>query len=62
MILEEAGFGSKHAAPMVARLFDAIANDEIPRALTQEEVDVFYGVDNITDVSLIETAAAEADQ
>jgi len=27
-----------------------------------EEVDVFYGVDNITDVSLIETAAAEADQ
>ena len=60
VILEEAGFGSKHAAPMVARLFNTIALDEVPRALTQDEIDTFYGVDNITDLSLLETAAVDA--
>ena len=57
VILEEAGFGSRQAAPMVARIFDAIANDEIAPALTQEEIDTIYGVDEITDLSQLEDAA-----
>ena len=57
VFLEESGFGSQHAAPMVARVFDAIANDNILRAPTQNEVDTFYGVDQITDLDLLETAA-----
>ncbi len=61
VFLEESGFGSRHAAPMVARVFDAIANDNIVRAPSQNEVDTFYGVDQITDLDLLETAA-EASQ
>ena len=61
VILEESGFGSKHAAPMVARMFDAIANDTISTALTQDEIDSFYGVDQITDLDLITAAADELD-
>lgn len=61
VILEESGFGSKHAAPMVARMFDAIANDNVPTALTQDEVDSFYGVEQITDLDLIVAAAEELD-
>lgn len=37
VVLEEAGFGSRNAAPMVARLFGAIANDEVPAAMTESE-------------------------
>jgi penicillin-binding protein 2 len=51
VVLEEAGFGSKAAAPMVARVFDLFANDEVPTALTQDEIDAFYGVERITDLS-----------
>jgi penicillin-binding protein 2 len=61
VILEESGFGSRHAAPMVARTFDAIANDSISRALTQDEIDSFYGVDQITDLDLIATAIVEGE-
>jgi len=61
VVLEESGFGSKHAAPMVARLFQAIATDNISQALTQDEIDTFYGVDNITDLSLLETAASDTE-
>jgi len=50
VILEESGFGSKAAAPMVARLFEKIAADTVPRALTRNEIDEFYGVDQITDL------------
>lgn len=57
VILEESGFGSRQAAPMVARLFDAIANDEVAPALTQEQIDTIYGVDEITDLSQLEDAA-----
>ena len=57
VILEESGFGSRQAAPMVARLFDAIATDEVAPALTQEEIDTIYGVDEITDLSQLEDAA-----
>ena len=53
VILEEAGFGSKVAAPMVAQYFDRIAQDEVPAALTQDEVDAFYGVDAITDLAVV---------
>lgn len=60
VILEESGFGSRHAAPMVARLFDAIANDEVSPALTQNEIDAIYGVDEITDLSQLEDAALNA--
>ena len=60
VILEESGFGSRQAAPMVARLFDAIANDEIAPALTQGEIDTIYGVDEITDLSQLEDAAENA--
>ena len=52
VILEEAGFGSKVAAPMVAQYFDRIAQNEVPEALTQDEVDAFYGVDAITDIAV----------
>ncbi len=52
VILEEAGFGSKVAAPMVARIFDQIANNEVGRAAPQNEVDDFYGVEQITDIVL----------
>lgn len=61
VILEESGFGSKHAAPMVARLFEAISTDSVSRALTQDEIDSFYGVEQITDLDLIEAAAEELD-
>ena len=61
VFLEESGFGSRHAAPMVARVFDAIASDNIVRAPTQNEVDTFYDVDQITDLDVPETAA-EASQ
>lgn len=54
VVLEEAGFGSQQAAPMVARVFDRIANDDVPRAPTQDEVDEFYNVDDINDVARIE--------
>ena len=56
VILEESGFGSRQAAPMVARLFDAIADDEIAPALTQGEIDTIYGVDEITDLAQLEEA------
>ncbi len=56
VILEESGFGSRHAAPMVARLFDGIANDDIAQALTQSEIDTIYGVDQITDLAQLEAA------
>ena len=44
VVLEEAGFGSKIAAPMVARVFDQIANETVPRAQAQSEVDEFYNI------------------
>lgn len=50
VVLEEAGFGSAIAAPMVARIFDQIAREDVARATTQSEVDEFYSVDDITDV------------
>ena len=50
VVLEEAGFGSAVAAPMVARIFDQISREDIARATTQSEVDEFYSVDDITDV------------
>ncbi len=37
VILEEAGFGSRNAAPMVARIFSAIANDDVAPALSESE-------------------------
>ncbi|MGI9604529.1 MAG: penicillin-binding transpeptidase domain-containing protein [Acidimicrobiales bacterium] len=49
-VLEESGFGSAHAAPMTARVFELFATDTVPIALTQDEVDEFYGVDRITDL------------
>jgi penicillin-binding protein 2 len=49
-LLEEAGFGSKAAAPMVARVFNAIATEQIERALTQDEVDEFYNAQSITEI------------
>ena len=61
VVLEEAGFGSDHAAPMVARLFKSIAEDDIDRAFTQDEIDTFYGVDNITDLELLEAATEETE-
>ena len=61
VILEEAGFGSKVAAPMVARIFDQIANDEVPRATAQNEVDDFYGADQFEDVVLTSGGAAETE-
>ena len=62
VVLEEAGFGSKHAAPMVARLFKSLAEDDIGQALTQDEIDTFYGVDNITDLELLGATAAEIEE
>ena len=56
IVLEESGFGSKQAAPMAARLFKSLAEDSIPQALTQDEIDTFYGVDSITDLGLLEAA------
>lgn len=50
VVLEEAGFGSQHAAPMTARVLDAIATDSVPAAVAQDEVDEFYGVENITEL------------
>jgi penicillin-binding protein 2 len=51
VILEESGFGSKHAAPMVARIFDAIARDEVPQAATKDAGDSFYEQNGNTDVA-----------
>lgn len=59
VVLEEAGFGSKQAAPMVARIFKAISENDIDKALTQDEIDTFYGVDNITDLELAATESAD---
>ena len=59
IVLEEAGFGSKIAAPSAARIFQAIAEDSIAPAGTQDEIDSIYGVDNITDLQLLEAAADE---
>jgi penicillin-binding protein 2 len=59
-ILEESGFGSKSAAPFVARMFDLIATDEVPKALRQEEIDEFYGVTNIGELAAPEQGPAEA--
>ena len=44
VIMEEAGFGSAIAAPMVARVFDQISRDDVPRAQAQSEVDEFYNI------------------
>ncbi len=44
VVLEEAGFGSAIAAPMVARVFDQISREDIPRAQAQSEVDEFYNI------------------
>ena len=46
---------------MVARLFKSIAEDDIDRAFTQDEIDTFYGVDNITDLELLEAATEETE-
>lgn len=54
VVLEEAGFGSQIAAPMVARIFDQIANDEVARAATQTEVDDFYTIDGVPGVGVVE--------
>ena len=61
VVLEEAGFGSAIAAPMVARIFDQIANENISRAPTQSEVDDFYGVDNTDETGgdVVESAAGQ---
>ena len=43
VILEESGFGSRAAAPMVARVFERLASgDALPRALTSEEREACY--------------------
>lgn len=62
VVLEESGFGSRHAAPMVARLFDAISKDEVPRALPQDEVDEIYDVDRPGDLATDDPVESEADQ
>ncbi|MDW3180186.1 MAG: penicillin-binding transpeptidase domain-containing protein [Acidimicrobiia bacterium] len=62
VILEESGFGSKHAAPMVARLFDAISTDQVPRALPQDEVDEIYDADAPIEPLVDVAAATEAEQ
>ncbi len=62
VVLEEAGFGSKHAAPMVARIFKAISENDIDKALTQDEIDTIYGVDNITDLELAVAETEGGDQ
>ena len=36
---------------MTARIFNLIATESVPTALTQDEVDEFYGVDQITDLA-----------
>ena len=60
VILEESGFGSQQAAPMVARVFDRIANENVGRAPTQDEVDEFYNVDDINDIARIEDEELES--
>lgn len=62
VILEESGFGSKHAAPMVARLFDGISTDQVPRALPQDEVDEIYDADSPTEPLIEAVAATEVEQ
>jgi len=64
VVLEESGFGSRHAAPMVARLFEAISTDSVERVLPQDEVDEIYSTD-VTAQGLSSGAvstSAEADQ
>ena len=61
-VLEEAGFGSKAAAPMVARIFGQLAEDAVPRALTQDEIDEFYGIDQITDLSGAATSETDPEE
>lgn len=39
IVLEEAGFGGDWAAPVLARIFDKIARDEVPEVLTEAEAD-----------------------
>lgn len=58
-VLEESGFGSRAAAPMVARVFDLFARDAVPTALTQDQIDEFYGVDSITDLAGASTSGTD---
>ena len=58
-ILEEAGFGSRNAAPMVARLFDAIATGEVAPVPTQEELQARFGVDQVTDISQLDAVVED---
>ena len=39
IVMEEAGFGGEVAAPVIARLFGAIANESVPEAKTEAEKD-----------------------
>ena len=45
-ILEEAGFGSRSAAPLIAKLFRAIANGEVGEAPTADEVREAFFAEN----------------
>ncbi len=58
VVLEEAGFGSKVAAPMVARMFKAIAEDDIDRAISQEEADDFYALTQSLELEAPDSTAA----
>ncbi len=55
VVMEESGFGSKIAAPMVARMFKAIAENDIDRAISQDEADEFYALSASLELEAPET-------
>lgn len=42
VVLEESGFGGRMAAPVVARILEPVAEDNVERARTASEIDVCY--------------------
>ena len=67
-VLEEAGFGSKSAAPLIAKIFHAIANGTITEARTADELreeyfasESFAGLDVLTGDGEVDVEAIEDD-
>ncbi len=68
-ILEEAGFGSRSAAPLIAKIFYAMANGEVGSARTADEVraeffaeNSFAGLEGVTGDGEIDVAAIDGDE
>jgi len=61
VVLEESGFGSSAAAPVVRNVLEPLANDELPRARTFDEIESAQA-DQLAQIAADEAEPGEGDQ